>query len=152
MTDPTHHTQTINTDWRHHSACRGTDPELFFPVATSGLAHQAQVQRAKAVCSGCPVREQCLAWALEALPHGIAGGLTETERQQLRHRQCLRSRRRPEPSRPIAASAGEIARAGREALRAGRSVAEVAGEFQVSDRTVYRWARTLTSTSSAGAR
>jgi hypothetical protein len=148
---PQHHTQTC-TDWRYRSACQGNDPEVFFPVATRGPAHRAQVALAKAVCAGCPVLEQCLAWALQSLPYGIAGGLTETERHQLRHSQGQpRRAARPAPTRPIAASASEVARVGREALRAGRSVAEVAKEFQVSERTVYRWARPLTTTA-VGAR
>jgi ribonuclease I len=26
------------TDWRDHAACSGLDPELFFPVSTSGAS------------------------------------------------------------------------------------------------------------------
>lgn len=41
---------------------------------------------------------------------------------------------------PEAATPGELASAGRAAIRAGWSVAEVAAGFGVSDRTAYRWA------------
>ena len=52
-------------DWRHESACRDEDPELFFPIGNTGPAI-LQIEEAKQVCRRCEVREQCLAWALEA--------------------------------------------------------------------------------------
>ena len=71
-------------EWRERAACRNEPPELFFPTAESGLAYRAQVAEAKAVCGRCPVRADCLAEALARIPYGIAGGLTEHERQRLR--------------------------------------------------------------------
>jgi hypothetical protein len=131
-------------DWRDQAACRTIDPELFYPTAQSGPEHQAQVAKAKAVCARCPVWEQCRTWAIEDLPHGIAGGLTETERSYLRgtDQRTRRATRTPRcPARPVAATQTETAMAGREALRAGQTVAQVAAEFGVSDRTVWRWAQ-----------
>lgn len=49
-------------DWRHRAVCRDEDPELFFPVGTSGPAI-AQVAEAKTVCGRCPVVSECLALA-----------------------------------------------------------------------------------------
>jgi WhiB family redox-sensing transcriptional regulator len=73
-------------DWRHGAACRDEDPELFFPITETGPGAQ-QVDRAKAVCARCPVRERCLEYALEGgLDHGVFGGTTETERRALRRR------------------------------------------------------------------
>lgn len=69
-------------------ACRpgaptATWPEVFFPTPREA----SKTAEAKALCSGCPVREKCLTWALENRePHGIWGGLTERERRQLLHR------------------------------------------------------------------
>jgi len=40
------------SDWRHVAACRDEDPELFFPIGTSGPA-LLQVEQAKAVCRRC---------------------------------------------------------------------------------------------------
>ena len=51
-------------DWRHQSACRDEDPELFFPVGNTGPA-LTQIEEAKKVCNRCIVKEPCLAWALE---------------------------------------------------------------------------------------
>ncbi len=71
-------------NWRDRAACLDVDPELFQPTAKWGPVYDAQVAEAKAVCVGCPVRSTCLEFALAVLPYGIAGGLTETERAQLR--------------------------------------------------------------------
>jgi WhiB family redox-sensing transcriptional regulator len=71
-------------DWRHRAACRDEDPELFFPVGTSGPA-LLQITEAKAVCRRCPVSAECLSYALRAgCDDGIFGGLTEDERRALR--------------------------------------------------------------------
>ena len=71
-------------DWRHRAACRGEDPELFFPIGTSGPALE-QVEQAKAVCRRCSVIDQCLRWALDRPEEfGIWGGLTEDERRALK--------------------------------------------------------------------
>lgn len=71
-------------NWRNYAACRGTDPETFFPIGTSGPAI-TQRQNAEATCSGCPVRIACLAFAVSAgIDHGIWGGLDPDERRNLR--------------------------------------------------------------------
>lgn len=139
--------------WHGQAACRTVDPELFHPIAVSGSRYREQVDRAKAICARCPVRRQCLAFALQTLPHGIAGGTTEEERR--RHPARTVSRERQQPSRhtarPVAATRSEIAIAGRGALRAGQTVHQVATTFGVSPRTAQRWARRV-RTATAGAR
>ena len=73
-------------DWRENSACLDEDPELFFPIGSTGPAVHQELE-AKQVCARCPVREQCLAWVLEAgHEHGVWGGLTQDERRLLRRR------------------------------------------------------------------
>jgi WhiB family redox-sensing transcriptional regulator len=70
------------SDWRHRARCLTSDPELFFPVGTTGPA-EAQTREAKAVCALCPVREECLEWALETHQDvGVWGGLSEEERRR----------------------------------------------------------------------
>ncbi len=72
--------------WRDSAACRQADPELFFPIGTAGAA-AADIQQAKAVCAGCPVRRPCLEYALASRQEfGIWGGRDENERRLL-HRQ-----------------------------------------------------------------
>ncbi|MEV8588729.1 WhiB family transcriptional regulator [Streptomyces sp. NPDC051180] len=73
--------------WREAAACQDDDPDLFFPVG-SGAPALAQAEEAKKVCRPCPVREQCLRWAMDDSRQvtGVWGGLTENERQALRRR------------------------------------------------------------------
>ncbi|MGH3153983.1 MAG: WhiB family transcriptional regulator [Streptosporangiaceae bacterium] len=84
------------TSWRERSACRNRDPEIFFPIGKTGMAG-ADLQRAKAICGTCPVRPQCLAFALDSRQdYGVWGGHDEDERRILlrkRHRQSRLSNR-----------------------------------------------------------
>ncbi|WP_332843796.1 WhiB family transcriptional regulator [Actinomycetospora lemnae] len=117
-------------NWRVQAACRGVDPELFFPESSDEPLVRKQVAAAKAVCRTCPVREECLAEALERLPHGVAGGMTEHERRRARTQ-----RDRPGPRKPRWLTL----------LEAGSSQPEVAAEYGVSARTIARWAARLPS-------
>jgi len=76
-------TQLLDDDrpWAAFAACRDVDDDLFFPSREEGG------RTAVRICSGCPVREQCLAWALEMrIGYGVWGGLTEGERRRLQRR------------------------------------------------------------------
>ena len=67
--------------WRDEALCRQVDPELFFPE-TGGSSRAA-----KQICAGCPVRAECLDWAIaHDQRYGVWGGLTVSERTQLRRR------------------------------------------------------------------
>ena len=155
MTDIEWHEQHTSRDWRERAACRaGVDPDLFFPAAESGAARDAQVRAAKAVCARCLVRSECLDEALVRIPYGIAGGLTERERQRLRRSQ------RGITAAQVEEAAGEVwaggprdgwtrvqrAGTGRALLAAGRQAGQVAHECGVSTRTVQRWATNPSST------
>jgi WhiB family transcriptional regulator, redox-sensing transcriptional regulator len=72
--------------WAAQGACRHSDPELFFPVSSAGPA-AGQVARAKMVCADCPVKPQCLEFALQSgQDFGVWGGTTESERRAMRRR------------------------------------------------------------------
>jgi WhiB family redox-sensing transcriptional regulator len=78
-------------DWRNDAACKDEDPDLFFPIGTTGVAID-QVDEAKRVCARCPVQEPCLEFALASNQDaGVWGGLTEDERRTLKR---ARQRRR----------------------------------------------------------
>ncbi|MDA8288854.1 MAG: WhiB family transcriptional regulator [Actinomycetota bacterium] len=64
--------------WRQRAACRGIDPDVFYP------ASDEEAEEAKAVCDVCPVRQLCLEHALNNREReGVWGGLTERERRRI---------------------------------------------------------------------
>jgi WhiB family redox-sensing transcriptional regulator len=74
----------MNANWRQRSACRGLDPDIFYPSSDE------EAEEAKAICAGCPVQQVCLEYALAHRERdGVWGGLTERER-----RRALRQRRK----------------------------------------------------------
>ena len=70
-------------DWMAEAACRGKDPEMFFP----GPGRDDQMRSAKAVCRTCPVKADCLEYAIaECINHGVWGGESERARRRIRIR------------------------------------------------------------------
>jgi WhiB family redox-sensing transcriptional regulator len=65
--------------------CATTDPEMYFPP--KGMQASIEIRMAKALCDTCPVKTECLTYALEANePYGIWGGLTTNERDRLKRK------------------------------------------------------------------
>jgi len=65
--------------WMDDGVCAETDPEAFFPEKGGSVA------AARRVCARCPVRTECLEYALgHNLQHGIWGGMPEGERRRSR--------------------------------------------------------------------
>ena len=88
-TEPTEPTES---DWRKLAACRDTDPDLFFPVGTTGPAIE-QIENAKAVCATCDAQIPCLEFALTTnQDSGVWGGTSEEERRKLRRQWMARRR------------------------------------------------------------
>lgn len=72
--------------WQWRAACRGEDSSLFFaPNHSEPKEERAhRERRAKSICASCPVRIECLEYAVRIRePHGIWGGLSEIERRVL---------------------------------------------------------------------
>lgn len=81
-------------DWRSQSACTDEDPELFFPIGSTGPAID-QIAEAKKVCARCEVREPCLEYAISSNQDaGVWGGLSEDERRSLKRKRQRQRRRR----------------------------------------------------------
>ena len=75
--------------WRVEASCRHTDPDLFFPIGTTGPAID-HIAQAKAVCGACPVQAPCLEYALlNRIDHGVWGGTSERERRRILKRRRL---------------------------------------------------------------
>ncbi len=74
------------SDWRNRAVCRDVDPELFFPVGETGPS-AVQIKAAQKVCQSCPVRTQCLNFALDSPEKdGVWGGISAEERRRMRRR------------------------------------------------------------------
>lgn len=104
--------------WRSRSACLTEDPELFFPIGSTGPA-VLQIEQAKAVCRGCVVQVTCLQWALDTgQRYGVWGGLSEDElyvEKRRQDRQSRRQRQALEASQTSQADeVGELGQAGAE--------------------------------------
>ena len=82
-------TEDLNsTGWFDDAACREVGTDVFFPTS------EAQAVEAKAICATCPVREECLEYALVTRPgDGVWGGLTATERHRLIRRRQKAARK-----------------------------------------------------------
>lgn len=81
------------TQWRDLAACRDSEPELFFPIGTTGPAVE-HIERAQAICGACGVQEECLQYALESNQEaGVWGGYQEDDRRRLRKRWLAERRR-----------------------------------------------------------
>jgi WhiB family redox-sensing transcriptional regulator len=89
--------------WMRHGLCAiSPDPDLWFPE-TGGSQAAAE---AKAVCVRCPVRAQCLDYAVAlGIRHGVWGGTTPEERDGRKARR--QNRRRGPRTRREAAQALE---------------------------------------------
>lgn len=78
--------QQVHDIWQVKAACRGPQAAVFFPPPhfERKADRLERERRAKAICGECPSRRECLDYAVEIRePHGIWGGLNESERRDL---------------------------------------------------------------------
>lgn len=72
----------MKIDWTLR-ACRDESPDLFFDEITT--------KDALSVCRPCPIRQDCLSWALSKPErYGVWGGTTADERKLLGYRKPRR--------------------------------------------------------------
>jgi WhiB family redox-sensing transcriptional regulator len=108
-----------------YGACAGYDPTLW-EVDDSNAA-PLLARRAKGICRDCPVLSECLAYSLEVEEYGIWAGLDAREREELRRAKVTRMSERNKWAR--------VARMRSQ----GYTREQIAQEFGVSRRTVFRW-------------
>lgn len=71
--------------WTEDAACASTDPDGFFPEKGGSTREFKKVCNGTTQHPACPVRDDCLAYALDNDERfGIWGGLSERERRKLR--------------------------------------------------------------------
>ena len=69
--------------WAASGACRGAPVGVFYPSVAEG-DNSAQ---ARQICAGCPVRAECLVWAIQCdEPAGIWAGFDEDDRRHIARR------------------------------------------------------------------
>lgn len=79
-------TQRSEELWQARAACRGPHAWVFFPPSHFERKEDKTTREAmaKEICSSCTVCQDCLDYAIRIRePHGIWGGLNESERRQL---------------------------------------------------------------------
>jgi WhiB family transcriptional regulator, redox-sensing transcriptional regulator len=82
--------------WRSLAACRGEDPAIFYPEPTSGRPSRKvqpeEYAAARGFCRSCPVRLDCLDFALTTnQDDGMWGDRTPNQRKEMRRK--MRARR-----------------------------------------------------------
>lgn len=79
--------------WQDRAACRGQQVVLFFgPDGERQPERDLRERKAKAVCEACPVRIECLNYAVgRPEKYGTWGGLNEVERSSERRRRMRRA-------------------------------------------------------------
>ena len=102
--------------------CKGANPRLF------DSHHPARVSAAKKICAACPIQDMCRNWALATEQEGTWGGLTLQEREALTQK-----------NQPINVDELMERRRQRERVVANVALAELAKEFDVTEKTIYRW-------------
>ncbi len=69
---------TAPADWWHQAACRGCNPNLWFP------GRGEDVGPAKTICARCPVRAACLEHSVTRREStGVWGGLSSRSRRRI---------------------------------------------------------------------
>jgi WhiB family redox-sensing transcriptional regulator len=79
-------TESWEYGWQWQAMCRGEDASLFFAPNHFEPKEEkrARERKARAICGRCPVRMECLEYAIRIKEtHGIWGGLNELERRLL---------------------------------------------------------------------
>lgn len=71
-----------NDEWRKRAACKGADITIFFPE--KGRMSVVNAGRSKIYCMQCPVRFECLKFAVDNyITVGTYGGLSPSDRRGL---------------------------------------------------------------------
>ena len=126
----------VNDDAR----CRDRDADTWFPDGES----DRRSDPARRVCLTCPVRDDCLAFAMEAkVRYGIWGGMTSSQRERIRRGHTTADRewgrwharkeaeRRPRPRRPSDYTTTTKPTAEQDAVAAEAILADVADNWDV---------------------
>lgn len=72
--------KALSTAFMDNAPCKGVSPEIFYPEEST----RTRAAAAKAICGVCPVRAECLDYALKKQEQfGVWGGLLTRERNRI---------------------------------------------------------------------
>jgi WhiB family redox-sensing transcriptional regulator len=104
-------------NWQNHAGCIGEDQAIFFP------SEKSKAVAAKKICVGCPVRVECLEYAIGLnIQHGVWGGKSIHERRKIRKaRYRARLASTPETTASVSGVVPSVARESRPAPPASQA-------------------------------
>lgn len=90
-------------EWKSLGNCVGKDTRIFFDASRNRKVYE---DRMRQICEGCPVRSECLEWALVREEFGSWGGMTEKELADIRRERGTHVTRNTYKNQPSAWSFG----------------------------------------------
>ena len=108
------------------AACVASEPRIFDGETL------IDVIEAKRVCGLCPIKDLCLDWAAITQDCGVWGGMTPMERKRYNN-----------GNRPMDIGEIRLLEANRTRLLSGAPASKLAEEFEVTERTIYRWRKKI---------
>lgn len=108
------------------SACVSSSPSIFDGETIEDILI------AKKICGECPIQELCRDWASKTQEYGVWGGLTPLERKKY-----------TKGSRTIEISEIRMLESNRGRLLSNTPASKLAAEFDVTERTIYRWRKKI---------
>lgn len=74
------------SEWKWDAACQGMGPEVFYLEQGQKTENIMKVQAARQICGRCPVKVECLRYAVDNyIGTGIWAGTTPLQRKRLRN-------------------------------------------------------------------
>jgi WhiB family redox-sensing transcriptional regulator len=113
-------------DFFEEAACVGAEPSDFDGESIIGVI------QAKKICSACPIQAMCLDWAAQTQDTGVWGGSTAEERRKLRG-----------GTNPVDIGQIRWLETNKVRLLSDTPAALLAAEFEVTERTIYRWRKSM---------
>jgi WhiB family transcriptional regulator, redox-sensing transcriptional regulator len=114
------------------ASCAGKDPEIFDGETLAAIV------KAKKICNGCPIRDECARWAMQTQEYGVWGSLTPNERAK-----------KAKGTKVIDITGLRLLDNELEKLASNSPIAELAIEFKVTKRTIHRWRKKIFATQKA---
>jgi len=108
------------------AACVGVAPTVFDGETLEDIL------TAKKTCDACPIQALCRDWASKTQEYGVWGGLTPLERKKY-----------SKGTRTLDIGEIRMLESNRGRLLSNTPASKLAAEFEVTERTIYRWRKKI---------